>query len=264
MKKVFAGLAIVIVLIAGGAFYLLSNLDEIVRTAIETYGTEAIGSQVSVGSVEISLSEGSAIIYDFSIANPEGFSERSLMSFSELAVDLDLANISQEMIGISRIATRDPFVSYERANGTSNLDLVSARLSSGSAQEPESAGPESQMLLQIDSVMIGNIQASVSDAMLPRAIVSLGDIELDGLAGTPAEIAQQILRPVLRQLASNAGSAFAGMAAQMAQEQLEEQMQNLENRANEAREQVEDSLNESINEAVGEDIREGIGNLFGN
>lgn len=265
MKKVFAGLVIVIVLIAGGAFYLLSNLDEIVRTAIETYGTEAIGSQVSVGSVEISLSEGLAIISDFTIANPEGFSNRNLLSFSELAVDLDMANISQDLVGISRITTRDPFVSYERANGTSNLDVISARLSSGSPQEPESAGAESQMLLQVDSVTIDNIQASVSDARLQRSVdVTLGDIQLANLAGTPAEITQQILRPVISQLARNAGSAFAGMAANLMNEQLDAQMENIENRANEARQETQDSINENLNEALGEDVREGIGNLFGN
>ena len=265
MKKVLAGLVIVIVLIAGGAYYVLSNLDEIVRSAIETYATEAIGTEVSVGSVAINLREGSAQILDFRIANPEGFSERSMLSFSELAVDLDLGNISQELIGVSRISTQDPFVSYERANGTSNLDIISARLSGGEPQEPASAGSESQMQLMIDSIMIGNIQASVSDTLLPRAVdVRLGDIELADLAGTPAEISQQILGPVLRQLARNAGSAFASMATDLVNEQLQEQMDNLENRASEALEQAEDSLNETLNETVGEDIREGIGNLFGN
>jgi len=81
MKKVLIALGVVVVLIGGGLVLLLSNLDGLVKTAIETYGSEAVGSQVSVGSVELNLTEGSAAIYDFSVANPPGFSDQPIMSF---------------------------------------------------------------------------------------------------------------------------------------------------------------------------------------
>lgn len=257
LKKILIGFGLVIVLAVGGVFFLISNLDGIVRTAIENYGSQAVGSQVSVGGVDIRLREGAVTISDFSIANPEGFSDNNLLSFSELSVALDLSNISQESVGIVQISSTDPFVSYERANGTSNLDVISQRLSGDASEEPEAAGAESEMQLVIDDVRIRNIQASVSDSRLPRAVnISLGDIELQGLSGTPAEISRQILRPVMNQLAGSAGQALNTV--------LTEQLGNIQDQANEALDQAEDTLNDALDETVGEEVRDRLGNLFGN
>jgi len=97
LKKILISLGVLVVLLGGGVFYLLSNLDEIVRTAIEDYGSEAVGSQVSVGAVEISLREGSASIFNFSIANPPGFSDEDMLRFAELSVALDWAISAPKM-----------------------------------------------------------------------------------------------------------------------------------------------------------------------
>ncbi len=253
MKKILIGLVVVVVIVAGGAFFLLSNLNGFVKTAIESYGSEAIGAQVTVGSVDINLQQGSASLYDFSIANLPGNSDRSLLSFSELSVSLDLTRISQELIVISDITTRNPHVSYERANGTSNIDELSARLSSEEPQEPASAGSESEMQLEIGNILIEGIQATVSDSILPSPVeIALGDIVLSDLAGTPAEISQQILTPLMSQIASNAGSAFLNMS----QELLGDQLENLGDLGNQ--------VGEKLDETVGESVREGLGNLFGN
>tara|TARA_R100001143_G_scaffold62942_1_gene67683 strand:- start:191 stop:988 length:798 start_codon:yes stop_codon:yes gene_type:complete len=264
LKKILISLGVLVVLLGGGVFYLLSNLDEIVRTAIEDYGSEAVGSQVSVGAVEISLREGSASIFNFSIANPPGFSDEDMLRFAELSVALDLGNLSSENVGIVSIVSTDPFVSYERANGTTNIDVVSERLAGEAPQEPEDAGAESEMNLQIDDVRIRNIQASISDDRLRNPVqVSLGDITLQNLSGTPAEITQQILTPVMAQLARSASQAFLNLANELFTEGAEE----LRNRVDEGRQQLEDRVDETrqqLEDSVGEDIREGLGNLFGN
>jgi hypothetical protein len=253
MKKVLIGLGVIVVLIGGGVFYVLSNLDDIVKSAIETYGTAAVGSEVRVGSVAISLSNGSASIYDFSIANPVGFSDKAMVSFSELSVVLDLANLSGENIAITSITSTDPFVSYERANGTTNLDVVSQRLAGEGPQEPENAGAESDIRMQIGAVNINNIQASISDDRLPApANVSLGNINLQNMSGTPAEITQQILSPLLRQLAANAARAFVNLANDLLSDSAETIRDTMDN------------LQETVDENLGENIREGLGNLFGN
>ena len=263
MKKLLLGLVVLVVLLGGGVLLILSNLDALVKTAIESYGSAAVGTQVSVGSVEISLTEGAASIRYFSIANPEGFSDNPMLSFSELSVSLDLNNLNAENIGIVLISSTDPFVSYERANCTTNIDVMSQRLAGEGPQEPEDAGTESEIRLQIGEVSIRNIQANISDERLPTpARVSLGDIDLQNLSGTPAEITQQILTPVMGQLARNAGQAFLNLAsdlftggAEQLGETVEQGRQQVEDIVDEGRHQVED---------ISEDLREGLGNLFGN
>ena len=75
-----------LVLIGGGVFLLFSNLDKIVETSIETAGTNTMGSQVEVGSVAMDLIGGTASIYDFSIANPAGFSNAEMVRSFNLTV----------------------------------------------------------------------------------------------------------------------------------------------------------------------------------
>ncbi len=261
MKKILIGLGVIVLLLGGGVVFVLSNLDSLVKTAIESYGTAAVGSEVRVGSVAISLSNGSASIYDFSIANPPGFSDNPMLSFSELSVVLDLTNLSAENIAIASITSTDPFVSYERANGTTNLDVVSQRLAGEGPQEPDNAGAESEIRLQIGEVNINNIQASISDDRMPApANVSLGDINLQNMSGTPAEITQQILTPLLRQLATNAARAFVNLANELLSGSAEAVRDRVEN----LQEDLQQNLQENIDENLGENIREGLGNLFGN
>lgn len=250
MKKVFIGLALVVVVIGGGVFFVLSNLDDLVKTAIETYGTDAVGSEVTVGSVEINLTEGSAAIYDFSVANPDGFSDQTMMSFAEVSVAIDTATIGDPLIVINNIVAREPYVLYESANDTTNVDAVSARFASDSDEEAinEEAADESSLELMIVSILIEDIEAQMAGEGVPDLTINLGDINLQNLQGSPKEIASQIMGPVTRQISANAAGALLEATATMITDGLEG-----------AVEGIGDGI-----EGVGDALEEGLGNLFGN
>jgi len=61
------------------------NLDDLVETAIETAGSNALGTQVSVGSVALDLPGGTAFIYDFAVTNPPSYTNADMLRFSELS-----------------------------------------------------------------------------------------------------------------------------------------------------------------------------------
>ena len=63
MKKVFIALAVIIVLLGGVVYFVFTNLDKIVETAIETAGSQALGTPVEVGSVELNLMGGTAAMW---------------------------------------------------------------------------------------------------------------------------------------------------------------------------------------------------------
>lgn len=256
MKKLLIGLGVIIVLVAGGAFLLLSNLDGIVKTAIETYGSEAVGSQVSVDSVAIDLTGGTAAIYGFSVENPEGFSDREMMSFSEISVAIDLATINSDIISINSIVARQPSALYESANGTTNIDTVSARFagSEGEGTE-ESAADDSAVQLDIASILIEDIQAHMAGEGVPDLTLSLGDISLQNLQGTPEEIASQIMAPLMQQISANAASALLQATADMLTDSLQGATESLYG--------ITEGLGDSL-DGVGDALEEGLGNLFGN
>jgi hypothetical protein len=258
MKKVLIGLVVLIVIVAGGVFYVFSNLDDLVKTAIETAGSDAVGTSVQVGSVEIDLMGGTASIFDFSVANPPGYSNQELMSFSELSLSLDINNLSGELIGIRSIVARDPYILYESIDDVSNLDTISANLAGDApAESNESAGGPA---LVIDNILIENIQATLESELLRNPLeVNLGDISLENLEGSPDEIASQIMGPVISQISANAAGALLSAIANVDLEGLGEAA--IE-QVGEGLEQLEDTANDVLDGVLGEDVREGLGNLL--
>lgn len=206
MKTVLLGIAVMLVLVVGGALYFVyTNLDGLVERAIESAGSAAAGTAVEVESVEVDLFAGSAIIRGFTLANPEGYSAAPLLRFDELAVAIDISamNRNGSTLPITSIAARNPRLLYELRGGASNLDLLRERMASSEAA-PEQAGPE--LNLTIGRIDIEGIGATVrSDLIANPAEVELGAIHLQNLTGTPNEIASQVLRQMLTQLAASAG-----------------------------------------------------------
>ena len=235
MKKVFIGLAVIIVLVIGGMFLLYSNLDKIVKAGIETAGTQVLGTPVAVDRVELDLVGGSASIYGFSIANPAGYSSGDMMRFDELSVALNMLDTNGQRVHVNSIVTRSPFVLYESIDGVSNLDTISARFST----EEEQAEP-SNVVLVIDSIVIEDIQGTLQSDKLPSAVdVDLGDVRLSNLEGKPDELAGQIMAPVLSQV----GAAAATALVQATRELLSNSSEQLQDAAD----SVADKANETLN-----------------
>lgn len=254
MKKVLIGLVVVVVLIGGGVFLLFSNLDKIVETGIETAGTRTLGTPVEVGGVDLDLVGGAASIFDFSIANPVGFSNADMVSFDELSVAINLQDTSSERVHINSVVARSPFVLYETVDGKSNIDAVSSRFSS----EPQES--ESQIMLVIDSIVIENIKGTLNSSRLPSDVdVDLGDIRLSNLEGYPNELAQQIMKPLLSQVGATAAKALVQATTELlgdAANQVGEQLQNANEQLEGAKDQLQDAQ-DAANETLDK-----VGNLF--
>ncbi|MHC4257076.1 MAG: hypothetical protein ACYSUH_01580 [Planctomycetota bacterium] len=84
-KKILIGVGVVVLIIVILVMVLLGNLNGIVKGVIEKVGTSVTGVPVTVGSVDIKISEGSAAIKELSVANPAGFSAKPMLDFGELA-----------------------------------------------------------------------------------------------------------------------------------------------------------------------------------
>jgi hypothetical protein len=246
--KVVLGVFVVLLLLVGGAlYYVYTNLDALVERGIETAGTSAAGTKVEVDSVDLDLLGGSATIRGFTLANPAGYSDAAMLSFDELAVVIDIAGMSRDggNIAITSITSRNPHLLYESRDGVSNLDTIRERLASDPA--PESTTPGREPNIEIGSVVIEGVSATVNSDLMPSpADVDLGDVRLQNLSGTPSEVAQQMLQPLLTQLAANAGR----IALTLIPEDLRT-----------AGAAVRDAAGARVEQA-GEAVRQGLGNLL--
>lgn len=219
MKKLLLVALALVVLVVGGAVFLLNNLDGLVRNAIQVQGSNALGTEVSVGSVDIDLAGGTATLSDFSIANPDGFSNADMVRFDELSLAIDLASLNTDVIRINSIRTVNPYVLYEMQGTRSNLDAVRERFPS----QPASTAPANtaQPVIAINEVSIAGIQGTLQSDLLENPVnVNLGNVVIPPVQGTPEQLAQQIARPLLSQLGVSAANALATAMAGMSVDQL--------------------------------------------
>jgi len=209
-------LAIVIVVVAVGV-YVFTNLDSIIKTAVEEVGTEVTQTKVSLNEVEISLGEGSGALRGFSLANPQGYSDNNVMQFDEVAVALDLATVQSDPIVIKEIVIDGPQIVYEFGQGGSNIDTIKENVA-GSApsqdggSDSSSGGGEGPKIV-IENLILRNGQVSVTatellgetiDAPLPD--IHLKDIGKEGNGATPGQVATEVLNTVLAQVTTAVGA----------------------------------------------------------
>ena len=127
MKKLFYIFLVLLVLAISAVILLVNNLDSLVRRAIEVAGTNALGTEVNVGSVELDLAGGSATLRDLSIANPSGFSNQDMVRFDELQMAIDLGSLNSEVVRIQSVRSVNPYLHYELQGTRSNVDALRER-----------------------------------------------------------------------------------------------------------------------------------------
>jgi len=206
MKKIILSLlAIIIVVIVAGIFYVLSNFDAIVKAAIEKYGSEATQTAVKVEKVSIKLTEGEGAVYGLTVANPRGFALSHAVSLGEISLGIDLNSLKQEPYIINHITVRAPQVYVEvNDNKKTNLNELKKNLVAGSpagkaaaSKEKQSATVEPHFIIRHITFEQGRIAARVTplDKDYDLKLPSIKMANLGGSKGaTPEELAREILQ----------------------------------------------------------------------
>ncbi len=210
MKKILISILVLTVVIAVGAYYLLGNLDNIVKAAIEKYGSEVTQTSVGVGGVKIGLSDGLGAISNLSVANPKGFSNKHLFKMDNTSVQLSLERTTTELIVIEQILLDGPSIVYELSKNGSNVDAVKKNVeayTAGGSGSDESSGPK----LIIENLIIKNGEVEVSSDMVkgktlstPLPAIHLRDIGKDSGGATPGEVAKKVIAVLTNQIGSAA------------------------------------------------------------
>jgi uncharacterized protein involved in outer membrane biogenesis len=208
MKKTILGIALLLFIAIGGAiYYVFSNLDAIVKMAIEKYGSEAIKTAVRVDKVRINLQEGSASISGLTIANPPGFAAPHAFSLGDISVGIDINSLTGDVIVIREIGIAAPQIFFEiNADKKANLDVLSKNLPKGDEPAPETeekSGTEPKLSIRKTSLSGAELQAKVVP-LNKEYQLKLPTITMNNLGGKkgapPAKIAQQMLDQLLDQV----------------------------------------------------------------
>ena len=171
MKKIIIGLVIlVLVVIGAGMFFFAGKLDDLIRQAIETEGSLALGSPVRVESVVTDLAKGKATINGLSIANPGGYTDPNAIEIGTFSADVDYRNQIVEEILIDQ-----PTINAEQIGQKNNFQDLLDRMP---------ASPEETTTEEETS---DDIQITIKRLALQKATINLRTSELN-VADQPIEL----------------------------------------------------------------------------
>lgn len=205
----------VIVIVIGVVTFLLSNLDGLVKDAVEKYGSEATQAVVSLDKVEISLTSGSGALTGLTVGNPAGFKTPSAFELGGISIKLDVNSVGQNPIIIKEIVISQPQVTYERGGATSNIaaiqknvDAYSKRFGAGGAKKSNGGGPK--MIIENLYIRGGQISVSAGFLLGKKMTVTLPDIHLkdvgkENKGAAPAEVIQKVIGSLTKGIGSAVG-----------------------------------------------------------
>ena len=217
MKKVILGLTLVIVLaIAGGVYFLMTNLDALVEAAIEKYGSEATQTSVLVDSVKIDLTDGAAGISGLTIGNPAGYGFANAFSLGKIRVGINLQSLQEEPYVINEITVLAPqvFVEINKDNKT-NLNELKNNLTAGlkgKVQDKKSQAPaeggakEPRLIIRRVTFADGTIQARVSALKNKEYKLKLPSLDMSNLGGRKGATASEIASEIVKRLTDHASN----------------------------------------------------------
>ncbi|MDQ6960199.1 MAG: hypothetical protein Q9M27_04140 [Mariprofundaceae bacterium] len=200
MKKILIGVVALLVITVGIFVFVLSSLDGIVKRAIETYGSKATRTQVSVYNVKIKVKSGEGAIRGLNVANPKGFSDPDIFKLGMISMKINTDTVMKNPIIIDTVTIRSPEIFYEiNKSGVSNVDVLKKNLAgaggaSGSAGKSDKGKPLKMIIRKLvveggkASVRIAALGGKVQHVNIPR--IQLTDVGKKSGGATAAEVAR--------------------------------------------------------------------------
>ena len=187
LKWLILGILGLIILIAGGVYYIYNYYDwqSIVRDLVHQHGTAVVGTNVNIGTIKLSLTDGNGSVSNITVANPKGYSQDYIIKLGGVAVSVDKESVIKlakeiahkdgpkvKTVVINEIRVNKPEVTYELMNlNKNNSDDVMANIkknTAASAKQPQKPTKESdvQYNVAIKKVVIADGTATVAANLL--------------------------------------------------------------------------------------------------
>lgn len=212
-KKILIAAAVLLLVLAGAIFFLLRNLDSIVKTAIEKYGSETTKTSVRVSSVKIKLSSGEGAIKGLTVSNPKGFSSSKIFSLGEISTKIDIRSVRSKIIIIDSIIISAPQVLYEmNSSGGANIDALKKNIqSAGNEKKPEKKEDGGEIRLHIKKLVIqnGKINLRLPTGSDKPSVINLPRVELTDIGKKGGATSSQVAAKVASALTEEVAVAVA-------------------------------------------------------
>lgn len=220
--------------------FLISNLDSIIEVAVEEEGSAVTQVQVTLGEADISPASGKGALRNLVVANPKGYKTPTAFSLGEVAVDIDIGTLANDVVVINAITVTKPQITYEiGGKAGTNLDAIRRNVANylgpatkdgkTPAGKAEKGGDGPKFIIRNLYVRDGSVSVSAVGLGGKKLTAGLPDIHLKDIGkksggASPGEVIEQLLDEVgggagksvasldLKGLLNSGGKAVGGVA----------------------------------------------------
>lgn len=165
-KKRILGIALATTIVAGGYLYL--NAGSLITKTAERIASDALGVNVNIGSIHVSLADKNVTVSTLHVGNPPGYSKPYAMTADKILIGLNTA--SKKIIDFKDIQVKGSVVNFEVNEHGVNLNDLK-RLANRKEQK-ESVGSE-QVRVIIQHMVIDSSTINPTITLLKRDIPAI-------------------------------------------------------------------------------------------
>jgi hypothetical protein len=231
-SKTIGGLALgLIVLAILVGYFFVSNLDGLIKSAVERLGSDVTQTQVSLDGVKIDLSSGKGQLSGLTIANPDGYDSDYVLKLDDIVLAIAPASLNGPVIVISEITIDGAKLIAEQKGATTNLSDLLANVESASKSgesTPASAEGEETRLMVEKFVFINTTGTFITEQSEEKSI-EIPDVRRSNIGDktvglTPEQLTEEIMNSVVASVEKAVGQYLGGLAADAAEKKLTEKM----------------------------------------
>ncbi len=182
IKYTLIGIPVVIIAIIAVLFF---SVNSIIKHGVETVGPLALGTEVKIKKVNISLFSGKGELKGIRIGNPKGFHTESSFELNKVRLALNVSSLFSGKIIIDEIYIDAPEITYEKAAKGDNIKAILDNINDfagtggGGKAKSKSEKGKSQKI-QINNFILKNGKVTISTTALKgeKLSLSLSDIHL--------------------------------------------------------------------------------------
>lgn len=252
LVKALGWLILVIIIFVGvSVYFTASNLNSLVKQAIEQVGSETLKTEVRVSEVDIQLTEAKARLSGLTIQNPPGFKQANVFELGDIQLDLNLEAILEKRIDLTEISIKGMKVVAEQQGTTTNIQTLMNNLpASGKADqqtEKESgqsgSSPIDDILIKVSRFQFVNNNVTLVTEKWGEQSVKVPAIEMKNLGGENGAPPDQFATVVFKRLLRDINQAVKDQLEDVVKDKAKEKLKEKED---ELKEEYRSKLNEKL------------------
>jgi hypothetical protein len=273
MKWVLRIVAVLVLLVVIAVVAVYFSLNGIIKSAVQTAGTQATGVQTTLDGVNLSPFSGSLDLNNLQIKNPEGFTAATLFQLGQANVQVQPGSLMSDTLQVDKLHLDGTNITVAFQDGKLNIKEVLDHLKQfsggGSDTTQDTSGGKDVIVRDIrisNTKLTGTFDVikGADPVIIATEIPTIEIAQIGGADGVPMpQLISQLLTTILSQsmdkLVQTQG--FGQVTAALG-EQAQQQIEAATKQADEAIQDATSKANQAIDDA-NKKLNEGLGNLLG-